>query len=302
MRQLKIQNRITDRRELTVDKYISELSGERYSPLTPEQEIECAVKIQQGDEKALERLVNANLRFVVSVAKQYDNFPTITLMDLINEGNIGLIKAAKRFDHTRGFKFISYAVWWIRQTILSFLSEHSRLVKLPLNKNQAIRNINKTIRSLEQDLGRTPAQHEIEAAFSKTDYATKHNINDLSEYLTLDNKPLSLDHNMSKDSTDSFTLLDVISADKDDNTEPLKQTSLQIELSRYINTLKYREKQVIELFYGLNGHEPHSLDQIGLLPHIDLTRERVRQIKMSGIRRLKARIRHRGDLLRQFLG
>lgn len=301
MRQLKIQNRITDRRELTVDKYISELNGPEYDPLPPEQETECAIGIQEGDEVAFEKLVKANLRFVVSVAKQYDNFKTITLMDLINEGNVGLMHAARRFDHTRGFKFISYAVWWIRQAILKFLNEHARLVKLPLNKNQALNKINKTVRQLEQDLGRTPAQHEIEEAFSKSDYAVKHNITDLSEYLKLDKATLSLDYNMSKTGTDEFTLLDVISADQDDKKDPMQQNSLQIEINRYLNTLKYREKQVIELFYGLNGHKPHTLDQIGQLPQIELTRERVRQIKAQAERRLKVRARNR-EGLKQFLG
>jgi len=300
MRQLKIQTRITDRSSRSVDMYISEISGKEFLPLSANEEAECATLIKEGDLKALDKLVKANLRFVVSVAKQYDNFKTVSLMDLINEGNVGLITAAKKFDHTRGFKFISYAVWWIRQSILKFLNESSRIVQLPLNKLQGLSKINKIAAQLEQNLNRSPSDDEVEDVFVKTEYAIKYNIKSLDNLKSLDQKSLSLDYNMSGNDSEEFTMLDVLS-EKADVDEPLDKNSLQIEISRFLTILTYRERKIIEMFYGLNGYNAHSLSQIAEDDHIQLTKERIRQIKAKAERRLKHRSRN-SDNLKQFLG
>jgi len=276
MRQLKIQERITDRREKTIDKYLSELSGKKYDKLTPEQEIDCAIRIQAGDQNAVDELVQANLRFVISVAKQYMHAGN--LMDLINEGNMGMIIAAKRFDHTRGFKFISYAVWWIRQSILKFLNDSNRIVRLPANKLQAITSMKKVTNDLRQDLGREPSKYEIEESFLAQPFAIKHSFKNIDEIMEADTRKLSLDYNMGENSGggDELTLLDLISSEED-KPEPMFNNSAQIDINRFLVRLKYQEQYAIENFYGLNGKKEKTLEQIG--EELELTRERIRQIK-----------------------
>lgn len=296
MRQIKISERITDRRELTVDKYISELQGKEYDKLTPDQEYECAELIQKGDQKALDKLVKANLRFVISVAKQYSH--AAPLMDLINEGNVGMIKAAQKFDHTRGFKFISYAVWWIRQSIMKYLNENGRLVKLPLNRIQAIGQLDKIQEKLRQDLGRDPSEEEMEELYLETDYAKKHRYKNIDDIINLNRKPLSLDFDMSRGSEkDEFTLLDMLSSSEEVH-DPMRLDSIKIELNRILSHLKYVEKQILEMYYGLNGNNPHTLEQIGEI--LELSKERIRQIKSRAERRLRHGFSSK-KILRQYL-
>ena len=270
----------------SLDLYLREI-GET-SLLTAAEEVELAKKIRLGDHEALDRLTKANLRFVVSVAKQYQN-QGLSLADLINEGNIGLIKAAKRFDETRGFKFISYAVWWIRQAILQALAEQSRIVRLPLNRVGTLHKIGKISSSLEQDLGREPSPDEIAKKLALTEV-------EVSDTLKISNSHLSLDAPFS-DSEDN-SLLDVL----EDELQPapdecLLDESLRIEIEKALDSLTPREAEVINLYFGLSHEKPLTLEEIGA--RFSLTRERVRQIKEKAIRRLRHASRSRA--LRAYL-
>jgi len=249
-----------------------------------------AQKIRAGDQQALDKLVKANLRFVVSVSKQYQN-QGLSLPDLINEGNFGLIKAAQRFDETRGFKFISYAVWWIRQSILQALAEQSRIVRLPLNKIGAINKINKTMSKLEQDLEREPSYEEISEALEMLP-------DDITDTMRNNSRHLSMDAPLSSNE-DGGNMYDLLRNEASNNPDrELMSESLQMEVFRALSTLTEREADVIKLFFGLEGKHAHSLEEIG--EKFSLTRERVRQIKEKAVRRLKQGSRSR--LLRVYLG
>ena len=287
MRQLKITKSITNRDSASLDKYLQEIGREDL--ITAEDEVELAQKIKQGDQVALEKLVKANLRFVVSVSKQYQN-QGLTLPDLINEGNLGLIKAAQRFDETRGFKFISYAVWWIRQSILQAIAEQARIVRLPLNQVGSLNRINKTFSKLEQEFEREPSADEIaECLEIEKDKVT--------ESQKISGRHISMDAPF-KDGEDG-TLLDVLSNGNSPKADiSLMNESLQREIKRSLSTLTDREKDVIILFFGIGIPHPLSLEEIG--EKFGLTRERVRQIKEKGIRRL--RHTSRSKLLKSYLG
>ncbi|PCJ24609.1 MAG: RNA polymerase subunit sigma [Flavobacteriales bacterium] len=287
MRQLKITKSITNRDSASLDKYLQEIGREDL--ITAEDEVELAQKIKQGDQVALEKLVKANLRFVVSVSKQYQN-QGLTLPDLINEGNLGLIKAAQRFDETRGFKFISYAVWWIRQSILQAIAEQARIVRLPLNQVGSLNRINKTFSKLEQEFEREPSPEEI-AECLEIDREK------VTESQKISGRHVSMDAPF-KDGEDG-TLLDVLSNGNSPKTDvSLMNESLQKEIGRSLSTLTDREKDVIMLFFGIGIPHPLSLEEIG--EKFGLTRERVRQIKEKGIRRL--RHTSRSKLLKTYLG
>ena len=279
--------RIKTRANQSLDRYLQEI-GE-VSLLTPDEEIELARRIKRSDQIALEKLTKANLRFVVSVAKQYQN-QGLSLGDLINEGNLGLIKAAKRFDETRGFKFISYAVWWIRQSILQALAEQSRVVRLPLNRVGALNKIGKAFSNLEQEFEREPSANEIAEELEMTPY-------EVSDTLKISGKHLSLDAPFNQG--DDNRLLDVI---QDEHQPPpddlLLDESLRIEVKRALTTLSSREAEVIKLYFGLDREHPLTLEEIG--ERFSLTRERVRQIKEKAIRRLRHTSRSR--MLRSYLG
>lgn len=289
MRQLKITKQITNRETASLDMYLQDIG--RVELITAQEEVVLAVKIRAGDMRALDKLVKANLRFVVSVSKQYQN-QGLSLPDLINEGNLGLIKAAQRFDETRGFKFISYAVWWIRQSILQALAEQSRIVRLPLNKIGAINKINKTLSKLEQDLEREPSYDELSEVMDMLPQ-------DIYETMRNNNRHMSMDAPLSMSNEDGGNMYDLmgnensISPDKD-----LIGESLQMEIFRALATLTEREADVVKLFFGLGGKHPHSLEEIG--EKFELTRERVRQIKEKAVRRLKHGSRSR--LLKSYLG
>ena len=288
MRQLKISKQITNRESQSLDKYLQEIG--KVELINSEEEVQLAIKIRAGEQAALERLTTANLRFVVSVAKQYQN-QGLTLPDLINEGNLGLIKAAQRFDETRGFKFISYAVWWIRQSILQALAEQSRIVRLPLNKIGAINKINKTFSKLEQFLEREPSYDELADALDVLP-------EDISDTLKNNNRHVSMDAPLStsEEGGNMYDLLenkDVISPDRE-----LLTDSLRLEIERSLSTLTGREADVVRLYFGLSGGHAHSLEEMG--EKFDLTRERVRQIKEKGVRRLKHG--SRSKLLKSYLG
>jgi len=287
MRQLKITKQVTNRETPSLDKYLHEIGKVRL--LTADEEVKLAKKIRQGDEKALVELINANLRFVVSVAKQYQN-QGLSLPDLINEGNIGLIKAAQRFDETRGFKFISYAVWWIRQSILQALAEQARIVRLPLNKIGSINKVNNTFARLEQDYQREPTPNEIADAL---EMAPK----DVKEALSVTSKHISMDAPLKRDEDTSFYDIFLTSESLSPDTNLLND-SLRKEIERSLSTLTPREADIIRLYYGLNKEPPYSLEEIGKL--FNLTRERVRQIKEKAIKRLKHTYRSR--ILRSYLG
>jgi RNA polymerase primary sigma factor len=282
-----MSRRNKNRANQSLDRYLQEI-GE-VSLLTPEQEIELARRIKKDDQEALEKLTKANLRFVVSVAKQYQN-QGLSLGDLINEGNLGLIKAAKRFDETRGFKFISYAVWWIRQSILQALAEQSRVVRLPLNRVGALNKIGKAFSNLEQEFEREPSASEIAEELEMTPY-------EVSDTIKISGKHLSLDAPFNQG--DDNRLLDVI---QDDQQPPpddyLLDESLKIEVQRALKTLSDREAEVIRLYFGLGREHPLTLEEIG--ERFSLTRERVRQIKEKAIRRLRHTSRSR--MLRSYLG
>jgi RNA polymerase primary sigma factor len=288
MRQLKITKQITNRETASLDMYLQDIG--RVELITADEEVVLAQKIKQGDQKALDKLVKANLRFVVSVSKQYQN-QGMSLPDLINEGNLGLIKAAQRFDETRGFKFISYAVWWIRQSILQSLAEQSRIVRLPLNKIGAINKINKTLSKLEQDLEREPSYDEIAEVLDMMPQDIRDTMRNNNRHMSMD-APL----NVNEDAGTMYDLMtndEAISPDKS-----LIGESLQQEISRALSTLTEREADVVKLFFGLNGNHAHSLEEIG--EKFDLTRERVRQIKEKAVRRLKHG--SRSKLLKSYLG
>lgn len=274
MRQLKISKQLTNREITSLDKYLQEIG--RLEMITPDEEVILAQKIKQGDQRALDKLTKANLRFVVSVAKQYQN-QGMSLPDLINEGNVGLIKAAQRFDETRGFKFISYAVWWIRQSILQALAEQSRIVRLPLNKIGSMNKINKTFAKLEQEYERTPNYEEVAATLDISDLEVKESMRHTGKHLSMD-APLAND--------EDNTMYDFMRSE--DNATPeseLMYESLKTEINRAVSTLSHKEADIIRMFFGLDGYTPMTLDEIG--EKFDLTRERVRQIKEKAIKRLK---------------
>ena len=287
MRQLKITKQVTNRETASLDKYLQEIG--KVDLISADEEVILAQKIKQGDEIALEKLTKANLRFVVSVAKQYQN-QGLSLPDLINEGNLGLIKAAKRFDETRGFKFISYAVWWIRQSILQALAEQSRIVRLPLNKIGSINKINKTYASLEQKYEREPSADEIANVLEISP-------NDVRESQRNSGRHISMDAPL-VDGEDS-NLYDVIMSGESPNPDDsLINDSLRTEIERSLMTLTEREADVIRLYFGLGSKHAMTLEEIG--EKFDLTRERVRQIKEKGIRRLKHT--SRSKILKTYLG
>jgi RNA polymerase primary sigma factor len=287
MRQLKITKQVTNRETASLDKYLQEIG--RVELITAEEEVRLARLIKQGDPKALEKLTKANLRFVVSVAKQYQN-QGLTLSDLINEGNLGLIKAATRFDETRGFKFISYAVWWIRQSILQALAEQSRIVRLPLNKIGSINKINKAFSKLEQEFEREPSQEEIAVVLGIT-------MEDIKDTMRTSGRHVSMDAPLTQG--EDGTLMDVL--EDEDQLNPdhmLISESLRREVERALTTLTMREADVLRLYFGLAGEQPMTLEEIG--DRFDLTRERVRQIKEKAIRRLKHT--SRSKILKTYLG
>tara|TARA_B100001559_G_scaffold317129_1_gene321773 strand:+ start:446 stop:1309 length:864 start_codon:yes stop_codon:yes gene_type:complete len=287
MRQLKITKQVTNRETASLDKYLQEIG--KVDLISADEEVELAQRIKDGDEIALEKLTKANLRFVVSVAKQYQN-QGLSLPDLINEGNLGLIKAAKRFDETRGFKFISYAVWWIRQSILQALAEQSRIVRLPLNKIGSINKINKTYASLEQKYEREPSADEIANVLEIS-------ANDVRESQRNSGRHISMDAPL-VDGEDS-NLYDVIMSGESPNPDDsLINDSLRTEIERSLTTLTEREADVIRLYFGLGSKHAMTLEEIG--EKFDLTRERVRQIKEKGIRRLKHT--SRSKILKTYLG
>ncbi len=287
MRQLKISKQVTNRETISLDKYLQEIS--KVELITSEEEVELAKKIKQGDRKALEKLTNANLRFVVSVSKQYQH-QGLSLPDLINEGNLGLIKAAQRFDETRGFKFISYAVWWIRQSILQALAEQSRIVRLPLNKISSINRVNKLINELEQEYERTPSESEIAELLDL-------NTEEVQETMKIAHRHVSMDAPMASDD-ESGSLYEVLINDDDpDPDDILIRESLKKEIERSLSTLNEREADVIRSCFGLNVKHPLSLEEIG--EKHGLSRERVRQIREKALRRLQ----HKSSkILKSYLG
>ena len=287
MRQLKITKQVTNRESVSLDKYLQDIS--KLPLITAEEEVELAQRIREGDQAALDRLTTANLRFVVSVAKQYQN-QGLKLPDLINEGNAGLVKAAKRFDETRGFKFISYAVWWIRQSILQALAEQARIVRLPLNKIGSINKINKAYSHLEQAHQRPPSAEEIAKELDMTVSDVKQSMKNSGRHLSMD-APL-------KEGEDS-SLYDVVKSGESPNPDKdLMNDSLNVEVNRALNTLSQREADVIRLYYGISNEQPMSLEEIG--ETFGLTRERVRQIKEKGIRRLRHTSKNK--ILKTYLG
>ena len=286
MRQLKIAKQVTNRESKSLDKYLQDIS--KIDLITAEEEVELAQKIKRGNQRAMEKLVNANLRFVVSVAKQYQN-QGLTLPDLINEGNFGLVKAAQRFDETRGFKFISYAVWWIRQSILQALAEQSRVVRLPLNKIGSINKINKTFSYLEQAHERPPSAEEIAEELGLSVSEVKQSLKNAGKHISMD-APFA-------EGEDS-NLYDVISASETPmpDTELVKE-SIREEIGRVLDTLSEREADVVKLYYGIGQSSTMTLDEIGNT--FDLTRERVRQIREKAIRKLRKSAK--SDLIQSFI-
>jgi RNA polymerase primary sigma factor len=287
MRQLKIAKQVTNRDNLSLDKYLHDIG--KVELLSAEKEVELAKRIKKGDSEALDTLIKANLRFVVSVSKQYQN-QGLSLSDLINEGNLGLIKAAERFDETRGFKFISYAVWWIRQSILQALAEQARIVRLPLNKIGSMNKINKAFNKLEQEYQREPTMDEVANLMeSKPDI--------IEDAMNFSNIHVSMDAPLRDEEANN--MYDVIL--NDDSPSPdseLMNGSLRKEIERSLATLGQREAEILRCYFGLNGYQPHTLEEIGDV--FGLTRERVRQIKEKAIKKLKNQYRNR--LLKAYLG
>ncbi|KGE85178.1 MAG: RNA polymerase sigma factor RpoD/SigA [Phaeodactylibacter xiamenensis] len=289
MRQLKITNKITARESLALDKYLNDIG--KIPMLAPEEEAELARRIRQGDQEALDKLTRSNLRFVVSVAKQYQN-QGLSLSDLINEGNVGLMKAARRFDETKGFKFISYAVWWIRQSILQAIVEYSRIVRLPLNKVGSYNKVNEAFLSFVQEFEREPTHEELAELLGMTP-------KEISNMLKGNGRHVSVDAPMSGEDGDS-TMLDVISIDEEGASPDgsLMDQSLKDEVQQGLSILSPREVEVLSSYYGLNGQKSLTLEEIGDL--YGLTRERVRQIKERAIRRLRKS--YNRNALKSYLG
>ncbi|MDD2192079.1 MAG: RNA polymerase sigma factor RpoD/SigA [Bacteroidales bacterium] len=274
MRQLKIAKTITNRQISSLDKFLQDVGREEM--ISAEEEVLLAQRIKNGDQEALDKLVKANLRFVISVAKQYQN-QGLSLPDLINEGNLGLIKAAKRFDETRGFKFISYAVWWIRQAILQALAEQSRIIRLPLNQVGAINRIKKETSILEQKLERSPTLDEL----SETLETSREKLSDL---ISVSYKAVSMDAPVTED--EEINLIDIYQDDSAEGTDKkVMQDSLSAEISRCLSILNQREREIISLFFGIGKSHGYTLDEVAV--HFNLTKERVRQIKDRAIKRLK---------------
>ncbi|MBK1440407.1 MULTISPECIES: RNA polymerase sigma factor RpoD/SigA [Parapedobacter] len=286
MRQLKITQSITNRESQSLDKYLHEIG--KVDLITAEEEVILAQKIREGDQAALERLTKTNLRFVVSVAKQYQN-QGLTLGDLINEGNLGLIKAAKRFDETKGFKFISYAVWWIRQSILQAIAEQSRIVRLPLNQVGSLSKISKAFSKLEQEYEREPSPEELADILETT-------VDKVSDTLSNSGRHVSMDAPFVQG--EENTLLDVLENTDPDTDSTLIDESLSEEIKRSLATLTEREREIIVLFFGLGSNHQLSLEEIG--EKFNLTRERVRQIKDKALQRLRHTSRSR--ILKSYLG
>lgn len=293
MKQLKITKQITNREDISFNKYLTEVNSIG-DIITVEEEIELTKRIKQGDIDARNKLCKANLRFVISVAKQYNGHAP--LPDLVNEGNIGLIKAAEKFDETKGFKFISYAVWWIRQAIMQFLAENGRLVRLPLNKIGTVNKVKQAISDLEQILERQPNIEEIYEYLTDIEIdkgskgePSRFREDKINELMAISHQPTSLDAPMTTDN-ESGSLIDVIAGDNNYNADSaIENSDLQIELMRVINTLKQREQEILIHYYGLFGKKQMSLEEIGSM--FDLTRERVRQIKEQALRRMKIKSR-----------
>lgn len=288
MRQLKISKSITNRQTVSLDRYLQEIG--KVELISAEEEVRLAIRIREGDAVALEKLTKANLRFVVSVAKQYQN-QGLGLSDLINEGNLGLIKAAQKFDETRGFKFISYAVWWIRQSIMQAIAEQSRIVRLPLNKIGNINKVRKAFNELEQKYEREPLPHEIADCVDISDSDILISMKNNRRHLSMD-APLSHDD----DSGSMYDLLQNSTTPQPDKV--LLNESLCSEVEQSLSSLPSREAEVLRMFFGLNGMHAHSLEEIGL--KYQLTRERVRQIKEKAVRRLK--VNSRTKVLKSYLG
>ncbi|WP_158993522.1 RNA polymerase sigma factor RpoD/SigA [Mucilaginibacter sp. L196] len=286
MRQLKITQSITNRESQSLDKYLHEIG--KVDLITAEEEVILAQKIREGDQAALERLTKTNLRFVVSVAKQYQN-QGLTLGDLINEGNLGLIKAAKRFDETKGFKFISYAVWWIRQSILQAIAEQSRIVRLPLNQVGSLSKISKAFSKLEQEFEREPSPEELADILETT-------VDKISDTLSNSGRHVSMDAPFV--TGEENTLLDVLENHEPNTDSNLINESLSEEIKRSLSTLTEREREIVVLFFGLGASSPLSLEEIG--EKFNLTRERVRQIKDKALQRL--RHTSRSKILKSYLG
>lgn len=288
MRQLKISKSITNRESESLEKYLQEIG--KVDLITPEEEVKLAVRIKQGDQEALDKLTKANLRFVVSVAKQYQN-QGLTLPDLINEGNLGLIKAAQRFDETRGFKFISYGVWWIRQSIMQALAEQSRIVRLPLNKVGLTNRISRAYSHLEQEFERTPTAEELAFFLDMETEEVAATLNVAARHVSMDS-PLS-------DGEES-TLIDVLVNGNADSADKhiMFNDSLKKEIARSLTILTERQKEVICYFYGIGIDQPLSLEDIGA--RFCLTRERVRQIKDKALTKL--RTASRSNLLKEYMG
>ncbi|MEL7586077.1 MAG: RNA polymerase sigma factor RpoD/SigA [Prolixibacteraceae bacterium] len=287
MRQLKITKQVTNRETLSLDKYLHDIG--KVELLSAEREVELAKRIRKGDQQALEELIKANLRFVVSVSKQYQN-QGLSLPDLINEGNLGLIKAAQRFDETRGFKFISYAVWWIRQSILQALAEQARIVRLPLNKIGSINKINRTFSKLEQEFQREPTPDEVANILETSSDVVEDAMKVSSHHVSMD-APL-------RDEDDN-SLYDIMLNNESPSPDNVLITnSLRKEIERTLSTLGEREAEIIKYYFGLNGYPQHTLEEIGEV--FGLTRERVRQIKEKSIKKLKNHYRNR--LLKAYLG
>lgn len=286
MRQLKISKSITNRESASLDKYLQEIGHEEL--LTTDEEVELAQRIRKGDKRALERLTKANLRFVVSVAKQYQN-QGLSLPDLINEGNVGLIKAAEKFDETRGFKFISYAVWWIRQSILQAIAEQSRLVRLPLNQVGSVNKITRELNKFEQEHERKPSVDEIAERVDLPE-------DKIADAMKANSRHVSMDAPIA-DGEDS-SMIDFLAGDSSNTDKELAIESLKAEVSRILKLLTDKEQKVLRAFFGIDGSPEMTLDEIG--EKYNLTRERVRQIKEKALRRLRRNTKNK--LLKSYLG
>lgn len=286
MRQLKISKSITNRESASLDKYLQEIGHEEL--LSTDQEVELAQRIRKGDKRALERLTKANLRFVVSVAKQYQN-QGLSLPDLINEGNVGLIKAAEKFDETRGFKFISYAVWWIRQSILQAIAEQSRLVRLPLNQVGSVNKITRELNKFEQEHERKPSVDEIAERVDLPE-------DKIADAMKANSRHVSMDAPIA-DGEDS-SMIDFLSGDSSNTDRELAIESLKAEVSRILKLLTDKEQKVLRAFFGIDGSPEMTLNEIG--EKYNLTRERVRQIKEKALRRLRHNTKNK--LLKSYLG